>query len=88
MNVGELIISSLAGPLETIASAKLQELFDKLHDKNPDGLAPTLKSLHIGAMELKTLTDKTKTKIDDAIVDAMIDAVEASADKYDIELPV
>ncbi len=87
MNVGELIISGLAGPLETIASAKLQELFDQLNKKNPEALAPTLKSLHIGAIELQTITGTTRTKIDDAIANALVDAIETSAEKYSIELP-
>jgi hypothetical protein len=83
----DLLINSLAPAISAIAATKLTELFEKLHEHDPEGHAATLKSLYIGAGQLQRLTDDTKTKLDDAVVDALISAIEDSAKEYDVELP-
>lgn len=87
LNLGEILVAALTGPLEVVSTIKLGELFDKLHDHDAEGHAATVKSLYIGIGQLERLTDETKTKIDDAVVNALQAAIVASAEKYDIELP-
>lgn len=87
MNIGEILVAALAGPLEAVATVKLGELFDKLYAHDAEGHAATVKSLYIGVTQLERLTDDTKNKIDDAVVGALEAAIVASAEKYGVELP-
>lgn len=86
INAGELLIGALSPVLTAVATDKLGVLFDKMHDHDAEGHAATLKTLYIGVGQLQRLTDETKTKIDDAVVDALKASIEASAEKYDVEL--
>lgn len=83
----DLLVAALAPAIETIATEKLLELFVKLKEHDADGYAATLKSLHIGVVQLQKLTDGTKTKIDDAVVDALLSAIETSAEENGVILP-
>ena len=87
MNIGEVLIGALTPALQSVATVKLNELFDKIHEKDAEGHAAALKSLYVGASQLARLTDKTKTKVDDAIVDALVEAIKLSAEKYEVVLP-
>lgn len=86
LNIGEILIGALSPVLQSVVTDKMGVLFDKLHDKDPEGHAATLRSLYIGMGQVERLTDGTKTKIDDAVVDALTAAIEASAEKYEVEL--
>lgn len=87
MNIGEILLGALVPTITTIGEAKLVELLDQFHDKDPVHHKATCQSLYVGLQQLASLVDKTKTNIDNAVVDAMIGAIEQSASKYDIELP-
>lgn len=82
----EQLLNGVAGTISAIAEEKLVELFTKLHDKNPSEHSATLRSLYIGATQLEKTTDETKTKLDDAVVDALKGAIEKSAADHSVEL--
>lgn len=81
------ILELLAGTLAELGESKLVEVLQSLHDKDPQGY----KSAIFGGLSFVTgiskLTDKTKTKIDDALVNAIREAIEISAEANGIKLP-
>jgi hypothetical protein len=82
----EQLLNGVAGTISAIAQEKLTELFVKLHDHNPEEHSATLRSLYIGVGQLEKITDESKTKLDDAVVDALKGAIEQSAEDFDVEL--
>lgn len=82
----DLLIASLAGPLEVVATAKLTELLQKIEP------ADTRKNICVTLYvpidtELEKLTQQSKNKIDDAVVGALKGAIEAVAAADGFELP-
>lgn len=79
MAKNNFLLELLAGTLAEVGESKLVELLQELHDKNP----VAWKSVIHGGLSFVTgiaqLTDKSKTKIDDALVNAIKEAVETSA---------
>lgn len=88
LNIGEILLGALSPALQSVVTDKMGVIFDKLYAHDPEGHTATLKSLYIGMGQVERLTDETKTKIDDAVVDAITAAIEASAEKYEVELSV
>lgn len=83
MNIGEILLSALTGPLTTVGQQQLVLLFDKLYEKNAETYKTTMIALYpIVDVQLEGLTAKSKTKIDDSIVLALKGAIEESAAKY------
>lgn len=87
MAKSNFFLELLAGTLAEVGELTLVELLQELHDKDPDGY----KSAIYGGISFVTgiskLTTRTKTKIDDAFVNAIKDAVETSAAANGLELP-
>ena len=65
----------------------LTELLDKFHDDNPELHKSTLQAGWAFIDNPQSVVDKTKTKIDNALVQGIEDAIVASAKKYGISLP-
>ncbi len=82
----EVLARTLAPVFASLGTEELTKVFAKIHDNDPKGHAATLKSLYIGVKQLETITDKTKTKIDNVFVDALIASIEASAEEFDVVL--
>ena len=82
----ELVASSLA----EVGESKLIEVLQELHDKDKTEDKSDYVSVLQGGLSFCTgiskLTSKTKTKIDDALVSAIKDAVEVSAKNNNIDL--
>lgn len=85
------ILELLAGTLAELGESKLVEVLQQLHDKDTSINKAKYKSVLFGGLSFVTgisqLTDKTKSKIDDALVQSIREAIEASADLNNIELP-
>lgn len=83
----ELLLNLLTGAFEKIGESKLEEVLQHLHDTNP----AQYKNAVIGGWALTNslmpLVQKTGTKIDDAVVGAVQDAIRNSALRNDVELP-
>lgn len=87
MNLGEILLSALTGPLTSVGQDQLVQLFDKLYEKNNETYKSALVALYpIVDIQLESLTSKSKTKIDDAIINALKGAIEESAAKYKLVL--
>lgn len=75
----DFLINSLTGALQTVGESKLQELLQDLHDSNITDYEATIAAGRALLLHLAPLVAKSKTKVDDAIVGALNDAIEASA---------
>lgn len=88
--MANFLLELLAGSLAEVGEVKLVEVLQELHDKDKTEDKSDYKSVLLGGMSFATgiskLTSKTKTKLDDAIVGSIKDAIEASAKNNDIEL--
>mgnify|MGYP003536371554 CR=1 FL=1 len=88
VKLGELIINTFSPALEIVVATKFTEILDELAAKNPEAHKTLCTSLY-GPIDvhLEGLTAKTKTKIDDAVVNGFKAAIEASAESAGIALP-
>jgi len=90
MAKGNFLLELLAGSLAELGESKLVEVLQELHDKDESEGKSDYRSILLGGLSFVTgiskLTTKTKTKIDDALVAAIKDAIETSAAANDIEL--
>lgn len=87
LNLKELAISILLPAIKEIGTAEIEDVLAGVKSHNtPEVYANTLKSIHSSFTLLKEATQKTKTKIDDGIVDLILAAVESAASDDDIEL--
>lgn len=84
------LIELLASTLAEVGESKLVEVLQELHDKDNSEDKSDYKSVLLGGLSfvvgISKLTSKTKTKIDDALVNAIREAIEASALANDVEL--
>lgn len=83
----EIIVAGLTGPIQILIEEKVEEALKKLQAHDAVTYKAALQGLYIGAGQLERVTDKTRTKLDDAVVDALLAACEASAEEFEVELP-
>ena len=88
IKLSELIINTFAPALEIVVATKLAEILDELAAKNPEAHKTLCTSLY-GPIDvhLEGLVSKTKTKIDDSVVNGFKTAIEDSAAAAGVELP-
>jgi len=88
VKLGELIINTFAPALEIVVATKFAEILDDLAAKNPEAHKTLCTSLY-GPIDvhLEGLVTKSKTKIDDAVVNGFKAAIEQSAETAGVELP-
>ncbi len=80
------LLEAGAGMVESAAEMKLVEVLQKLHDNDPARYkAAILGGLALVAA-LKPITDGTATKLDDAVIDALKEALETSAAQNGVDL--
>ena len=88
--MANFLLELLAGSLAEVGESKLVEVLQELHDKDKTEDKSDYKSVILGGLSFVTgiskLTSKTKSKLDDALVSAIKDAIEASAKANDIDL--
>ena len=87
MAFGEFLLNALSPVLEAATTEQVTGLLDKLALSDTEAHKSAVQGLAIGLKHLDKLVDKTKTKIDNSIVDGLFAAVQASAEKYGVELP-
>ena len=75
----ELIFNLLAGSLESIGESKLVQVLQELHDKNPGQYKVAILGGLQLVLALEPIVLTTGTKIDDAIIKALREAIETSA---------
>lgn len=67
-----------AGVLEEVLESNLEARLQKLHDTDKEAYAAVCAGLKLAAVKLKPLAEETKTGIDDALLDGILDAVNDS----------
>lgn len=86
-NLKEVLVSAVLPALESIVSAELSTAFQSVQQHNtPEMYANTLKGLHSGLVLLKTEVAKTKSRIDDGVIDMLISSIEDAASEANITL--
>jgi len=84
----EKILNMIAPIIREIISKVIYFLFDKLLEKNPEHGKVALVALYpIIDVEIEPIVEKTDSDIDDAIIDAIKEAMEKVAEENGFELP-
>jgi len=84
----EKILNAIAPIIREILSRVLYILFTKLIEKNPQSGKVAIVSLYpIIDVEIEPIIEKTETELDDAVVDAIKEAMEKVAEENGFELP-
>jgi len=83
MAANNFLLELLSGALASIGESKLVEVLQTLHDNDKTPGKTDYRSVILGGYSfvvgISKLTDSTKTKIDDAIVSSLKEAIETSA---------
>lgn len=75
----DFLFNAFSGALETVGESKLIEILQQLHDSNPDDYKAAIFGGHALTKHLVPIVTKSSTKIDDAILGAIQEAVKQSA---------
>lgn len=75
----DFLLNLFSAALETAGESKLMDLLQELHDSNPADYQGAVTGGHALVKHLLPLVSKSKNKIDDAIVNALNDAIDQSA---------
>lgn len=86
MNLKEILLSTLTATLETVGESKFIDVLQELHDKNPDQYKAVVIAGHGMVTTLLPFVTKTGTKIDDAILNALGEAIKTSADMNGLKI--
>lgn len=78
-NFGEFLLGTLTGVLTTVGESKLEAILQDLHDSNEGDWKAAITGGNALITHLQPLVTKSKTGIDDAIVAAISEAIQASA---------
>ncbi len=88
MNIPELIVGIFTPAVKTVVKEGLKASLEKLYVQNPQAYKTAIISIYRPiVIHLQSLVDKTKTKIDDAGVDGIQEAIEESAAEHGVTLP-
>ena len=82
----DFLINSLSSTLETLGESKLEEVLQQLHNKDKVQYEAAIRRGHVLVLALIPVVEKTGTKIDDAIVNALNEAINDSAEANGIVL--
>lgn len=82
----ELLLGTVTGALTTVGESKLEEALQKLHDQDPESYKVALSAGKLFVSKIKPLVEKSATKIDDAVLSALGQAIDDSAKANNVEL--
>ena len=85
-NIKDLIINSLVSTAEQIGETALVKILQDLHDSKPDQYKAAIFGGHALVTALLPVVAGTATKIDDAIIQALSEAIVTSAAANSIQL--
>lgn len=87
VDLKEIIVASVMPVVKIIGKSELEKVLQNIQDHNtPEVYANTLKSIHSSFLLLKEVAIRSKTKIDDGVIDLVLEAVEESAEDDNITL--
>ena len=78
MALKDFLIEAVAGTIESVAESKLVDVLQKLHASNPEAYWAAIHGGKALCEALKPVVAGTATKIDDAIIAALHDALNTS----------
>lgn len=84
----DFLVGTLTGTIQTIGESKLESILQDLHDSNETDYKATIALGVAFFAKISPLVEKSKNKIDDAILGAMKDAVEKSAKLNGVDITV
>lgn len=83
----ELLVSIVLPAFKEVAKTQFKDVLSKIQEHNtPEVYQNTLKSLNSSFLLLNDVAVKSKTKIDDAVIDVVLDAVQESAAEDSVDL--
>lgn len=84
----EFLVGMFSGAIKTLLKERMKAALAALKAKDEKAYKTTLISLYpVIDVQLEDVTDKTKTKADDVLVDALKESIEESAAENAITLP-
>jgi len=87
LKIKEAIVEAVMTVIKADGKEEMEIVLENIKQHNDPGLYEnTLRSLYSNFSLLKEVTDKSKTKVDDGIVDLILDAVKAKAESDKIVL--
>lgn len=84
--ITDLLVNSLSASIEALGESKIIEALQSLHDKNKEQYIVAIKGGYALCNALSPIVIASKTKIDDAIVQSIKEAIEASAETNKVTL--
>ena len=83
----EILISSLLPIIKTVGIIEIKEVLAKFaEEEKPVSLSQFLKAMNSNFELLAEVAKKTKTKIDDGLIETILEAVRQFANENDIQL--
>ena len=87
MNLKEILVNTFLPAIKVVGKAELSEILSKIKEHNTEEVyTSTLKSIHSSFTLLKKVAVKTKSKIDDGLIDMVLETIEEAA--ADDEIPL
>jgi hypothetical protein len=83
----DFLLNLLSASLETAGESKLIEILQKLHDKDADQYNAAVFGGHALVKALLPIVTDSKTKIDDAIIKALDEAINQSSAANGVTFP-
>ncbi|MEO5562371.1 MAG: hypothetical protein ABIR18_03025 [Chitinophagaceae bacterium] len=85
--VKEIIVAAVLPAIKAVGKIEMEQVLSNIKKNNSEEIyLHTLKGLYADFSLLKEAAIKTKTKIDDGIIDLVLEAVKDSADADEIAL--
>lgn len=88
MKIGEILATAFLPVIGAVGREQLGEQLTKLHEANEQGYKAAIQGVYPPLKRLlQPLVKNSKTKIDDTLVDALLGAIEDSAEATGTPLP-
>lgn len=85
--LNEILVSAFIPAIKAVGKAELSSILEKIQDHNSvEVYTNTLRSIHSSFLLLKEVAVKSKTKIDDGLIDMVIESVEEAAEEDNVTL--
>jgi hypothetical protein len=83
--VGTIVAGLFSGVFAEAAESKLEDVLQELHDKDKDEYLAVVHAGRVLVKKLAPVVEKSGTKIDDALLKALGEAIADSAEKNGVE---
>ena len=85
--IKEILVEAMLPAIKAVGKAEMKAVLSGIKDHNtPEIYRTTLQGLYSNFSLLKQAANKTKTKVDDGVIDLILEAVEETAEAGSIVL--